>query len=238
MHDNVPALTLRYFDCRGRAQSFRFYLRARKIAFIDARVSMKDGFATWPAVRQDRKLSGPFAKLPVLHWGDQLVAETGVIHDFLHRKLGDAARLDDEANLRHAMLASSCRSELSTPLAMLVYQDAMYPGVDLKSTMAGTVKRIADNLAIIEAALTGWQWFEPSAKRQPMLGDCLLWEMLDWVECIFGARFDWRPLPALRQFHQHYEHAPLFRRMLAEHPCQLTGRPQEAEALQRIRAAQ
>ena len=50
----VPAITLRYFDCRGRAQAFRYYLKARNIAFIDARVSLKDNFAAWPQVKQVR----------------------------------------------------------------------------------------------------------------------------------------------------------------------------------------
>jgi hypothetical protein len=233
----VPAITLRYFDCRGRAQPFRFYLRARKITFIDARVSMKDNFAAWPPVKADQSQSGPFTRLPVLHWGEQLVGETPVIHDWLHRKLGDEARLSEQDNLRHAMLASSCRSELSTPMGMVLYQDAMYPGIDLKTTLPGTVKRIADNLAILESALTNWQWFDQLVKRQPMLADCLLWEMLDWADGIFGSAINWRKLPALRNFHQQYEQAPLFRRMLTDHPCQFTGRPQEAEALQRIRAA-
>lgn len=233
----IPAITLRYFDCRGRAQSFRYYLKARNIAFIDARVSLKDNFVAWPPVKQDRSLSGPFGRLPVLHWGKQLVAETPVIHHWLHDKLGDEARLGEQDNLQHAMLASGCRSELSTPMGMLLYQDLMYPGVDLKSTLPGTLKRICDSLAIIETALVDWHWFDHLSKRPVMLADCLLWEMLDWADIIFGAALEWDKLPQLRRFHRDWEQASWFRRMLGEHPCQLTGRPQEAEAVQRIRSA-
>jgi hypothetical protein len=233
----IPAITLRYFDCRGRAQAFRYYLKARSIAFIDARVSLKDNFAAWPPVKQDRNLSGPFGRLPVLHWGKQLVAESSVIHHWLHDKLGDEARLGEQENLRHAMLASSCRGELSTPMAMLLYQDLMYPGVDLKPTLPGTLKRISDSLAVIESALAGWQWFELLAKRPVMLTDCLLWEMLDWASLIFGPNLQWSSLPELSRFHRDSEQAALFRRLLAEHPGPITARPQEAEAVRLIRAA-
>jgi hypothetical protein len=232
-----PPITLRYFDCRGRAQALRYYLRCRNIAFIDARISMKEGFAAWQAVKQDQRLTGPFLKLPVMHWGELQLAESPVIHDWLHRKLGDAALLTEQENLQHAMLSSSCRSELMTPLAMLLWQEAMYPGIDVAATVPGILKRINDHLQTLEHALAQWQWFHKLPQRPVMLADCLLWEELDKVHTIFGEYAEWQALPLLREFLHNGKGSEVFRRTLSEHPCQMTGRPQETEALARIHTA-
>jgi len=232
-----PPITLRYFDCRGRAQALRYYLRCRNIAFIDARISLKEGFAAWQAVKSDQRLTGPFLKLPVLHWGELQLAETSVIHDWLHRKLGDAALLTEQENLQHAMLASSCRGELMTPTALLLWQDVMYPGTDMTATLPVSLKRINDHLLTVENALNQWQWFQKLQKRTVMLADCLLWEELDKLHAIFGEHVQWQALPLLSEFHRNGKGSEAFRRTLGEHPCQMTGRPQEAEALARIHTA-
>ena len=198
---------------------------------------MKDGVHAWQKIRQDQRLTGPFLKLPVLHWGEQLVAESAVIHDWLHRKLGDEAALSEQENLQHAMLGSSCRSELMIPHGMLLYQDAVYPGTALAATVPGIRNRIQDHLQTLENALKQWQWFEKLPGRHLMLADCLLWEELDKAHTIFGEHLDWAAMPALHDFFHNGRHAVMFRRMLGEHPCQITGRPQEAEALARIHAA-
>lgn len=233
----TPAITLRYFNCRGRAQAFRFYLQARKHTFVDARVSISEGFAAWQQIKTQLQLSGPFTRLPILLWGDQQIAETVVIHDWLHHKLGDAAKLTEQENLQHAMLSSSLRSELMTPSAMLLWQELMHPGTDVKNSAAPALKRSVDHLALLEASLLSWHWFDKMKTRPLMLADCLLWEMLDWIDGIFGEAVLWSLLPSLREFHQHNEHAALFRRMLAEHACHYTACPQEADVLGRIALA-
>ncbi len=109
---DIPSITMRYFDCRGRAQHLRYFLRQRNIPFTDERVPLSEDFSAWQAIQPDRSRSGYFQKLPVLHWGDVLVAETSVIHHFLHKQLGDEQRLPATENLRHQMLASSCSSDI------------------------------------------------------------------------------------------------------------------------------
>ena len=81
---NIPSVILRYFDCRGRAQHLRYFLRGRNIPFADERVPLSGDFSEWRAIQPDRSRSGYFQKLPVLHWGETLLAETSVIHHFLH----------------------------------------------------------------------------------------------------------------------------------------------------------
>jgi hypothetical protein len=234
---DVPAITLRYFDCRGRMQPFRYYLRLRNIPFVDARISLKEGFAAWQQVKNDPRITGPFLKLPVMHWGELQLSETSVIHDWLHSKLGDEARLDEQARLQHAMLSSSCRSELMSPLAILMWQELMYPGTQLSDTLPMSTKLILGHVQVLEATLQQWQWFAKLKHRPLMLADCLLWEVLSVVELVFADKVEWNTLPGLQRFYHEGEGPTLFRHMLAEHPCQFSGRPQEAEALQRIHAA-
>jgi glutathione S-transferase len=228
---------LRYFDARGRAQFIRYYLRARDIAFVDERVPLDPGFAEWVRLKPDRAKTGPFQKLPVLHWGDDLVAETLVIADFLHRACGDAAALSAETNLRHDMLLSSLASELMQPIAMLIWADIIYPGVDVAEMTRRTVERLRSQLSILEMALEEWRWIETSAKRPVLLADCLLFEELDVVRKVFGESAGIESMPLLAR---HLAEAPgrdVFRACLDAAPCQITGRPNEVAALEVIRAA-
>ena len=136
---DVPRITLRYFDARGRAQFLRYYLEYRGIPFDDDRVPLSSNFSAWLAIRDDRSIAGPFHKLPVLHWGDRLIAETLVIRSFLHEALGDAAKLSDEDNARDAMLASSIYGELMLPMGLLIWADLLYEGVDLSALAKKTL---------------------------------------------------------------------------------------------------
>jgi glutathione S-transferase len=233
-----PPLTLRYFACRGRAQYLRYFLRARGIPFMDERVPLSAGFAEWQALKPDGGRTGPFHKLPVLHWGDQLIAETPVIHAWLHDKSGDAQRLPEIEQLRHAMLSSSCASDLMLPLGLLLYADLAHPGSDLATEAKNSLPRIRRHLGVLEQALTEWKWHDTLHRRGPMLADCQLWDSLNFAETVFGSALALNTLPALRV---HYEECPGrddFLRLLVAYPgLSCTARPGEAEAIARIRAA-
>ena len=235
---NLPDLTLRYFDCRGRAQYLRYYLRARGIRFTDERVPLNPGFAEWMALKPDSSRSGPFGKLPILHWGDTLIAETPVIHDWLQHKSGDAARLSEEEQLQHAMLVSSCRGELLTPLGTLLYCDLSYEGVDLETAARSALPRLQAHLQAMEGALAQWQWHGRLLQRGTMLVDCMLWDLLHSADLMFGSALQLDGLPAL---HLHYTACPgreHFLALLSEYPeATYTARPNEADAVARIRAA-
>ncbi len=237
MHD-WPALTLRYFACRGRVQYLRYYLRTRGVAFTDERVPLSAGFAEWQTLKPDGSRTGPFRKLPVLHWGELLIAETPVIHAWLHNKSGDAARLSEVEQLRHAMLSSSCSGDLMLHLGLLLYSDLAHAGTDLATEAKNTLPRIRTHLKVLDQALTEWNWHESLRERGPMLADCQLWDMLNFAETLFGPALALHELPALQT---HYETCPGrddFRALLDEHPgLAITARPGEAEAITRIRGA-
>ncbi|TAJ93217.1 MAG: glutathione S-transferase [Gammaproteobacteria bacterium] len=233
----IPPITLRYFDCRGRAQHLRYFLRYRNIPFTDERVPLSADFSAWINLKPDRSKTGYFQKLPVLHWGEETVVETSVIHRWLHQQLGDEQRLSARDNLRHEMLASSCFGDLMSPVGTLIWSELATPGADLAKIAPKTLERLRGHLAILEQTLTEWGWWEQFQMRDLMLTDCLLWEELSIALHTFGAGLQLESCPRLYEFHRRCPGQPLFASMLAERPRQITGRPGEAEVIQRIQAA-
>lgn len=68
-------IRLHYLNCRGRAQAFRYMLE--DIAYAHKDVDYKEDFekvdtflTTWPQIKSDQTISGPYRTLPVLHWNE------------------------------------------------------------------------------------------------------------------------------------------------------------------------
>jgi glutathione S-transferase len=229
---NRPPITLRYFAARGRAQFVRYYLRVRKVTFTDERVSLD--LAAWPALRENRALTGPFQKLPVLHWGDRLVAEGLMIAAFLHEALGDAAALSDDDNLRHGMLTSNLYQDVMMPLGTLIWTEVMYPGVDLKAVARRTLERLGQHCKALDQSLAEWRWLERVRRRRVMLADCLLWEELAVAEHLFGRHWSLAATPTLAQFYEEFAARATCQALLAEQPSPITARPEEAAGIAKI----
>ncbi|CAF0820969.1 unnamed protein product [Adineta ricciae] len=85
-------LRLHYWDCRGRAQAFRYMLE--DIAYTNKNVDYKEDFeqistttTIWPEHKADKTISGSFRTLPVLHWNDEHVfGQTLTIAHLVARK--------------------------------------------------------------------------------------------------------------------------------------------------------
>jgi len=198
-------------------------------------VPLDASFAQWAAVRGDRRISGPFQKLPVLQVGDLYVAETLVIQAFLHRQLGDETLLSNEDNLRHAMLVSSLYNDVMLPIGMFIWAELSHTGVDVASFGRYTVERIIGHWQTLAVTLDEWDWWRRAGDRPVMLADCLLWEELSVMRHVFGRRFDLAALPTLAAFHEGFSGRAVCERVLAAKRRPVTGRPQEAEALDRLR---
>ena len=226
-----PPITLRYFDARGRAQPFRYLFAARGIAFTDELVPLSTGAdAVWPALKEDRSRAGPFHKLPVLHYGERTIAETLVIAAFLHRALGDHSQLSEDDNLRHAMLVSSLSVDVATPIAMLLWAEALYPGADYAAVARQSLARIRGHLGRLETTLAEWGWTASARSRPVMLADCLLWEELDVAQHVFGEQVRLDGLPTLARLYQESAGRSAFKKVLAAHTGPVTGRGLAAEA--------
>jgi hypothetical protein len=231
---NHPPITLRYFDARGRAQALRYYFRARRVSYTDERVPISADFGAWRAMRDNRALTGPFQKLPVLHWGDRLLAETVMIAAFIHEALGDAAALSDEDNLRHGMLTSSLYHDVMTPLGMLLWADTLFPGVDVSAIAKRTIERLTQHCQALEQTLVDWRWLDKARNRRVMLVDCLLWEELDVARLVFGTHWSLAATPTLARCYEDFPARASCESLLGEQPCAITARPNEADAITKI----
>jgi glutathione S-transferase len=230
-----PPITLRYFDARGRAQFLRYYFRARKVSFTDDRVPLAADFAPWRAMRDDRTRTGPFHKLPVLHWGDRLIAETLMIASFVHEVSGDAGSLSDDDNLRHGMLTSSLYHDVMLPIGTLLWSEFVSPGADVGAVAKRTLERLEQHCRALDQSLGEWRWLDKARNRRVMLVDCLLWEELNSAQQVFGPRLSLASTPMLARFYDDFPARQICEAMLAEHPCPITARPEEAAAIAKIR---
>ena len=236
----TPAITLRYFEARGRAQPIRYYFAARGIAYTDERVPLpSSGKNVWLELKEDRSRVGPFHKLPVLRYGDRTVAETLVIGAFVHRALGDEALLSDEDNLRHSMLISSLYGDIVTPIATTLWAEAVYVGLDFPTFVRQAFGRVRGHLGRLEQTLAEWGWTVSARGRPVMIADCLLWEELDVLQHVFGEHARLDELPTLSRLYLEAPGRGAFQKELAAHPAPVTGRGSaaEAEIIGRIRAS-
>jgi glutathione S-transferase len=230
-----PPITLRYFDARGRAQFLRYYFRIRKVNFNDERVALAQDFAPWRAIRDDRSRTGPFHKLPVLHWGDRLIAETLMIAAFVHEASGDAGSLSDDDNLRHGMLTSSLYHDVMMPIGTLLWAEVISPGADIGAIAKRTLERLEQHLRAVEQSLGDWRWIDKARNRRIMLTDCLLWEELNVAQHVFGSRVSLSGMPTLARFYEEFPGRGSCEAVLADQPCPVTARHEEAAAIAKVR---
>jgi glutathione S-transferase len=185
-------------------------------------------------MRDDRSRTGPFQKLPVLHWGDRLIGETLMIAAFVHEASGDAGSLNDEDNMRHGLLTSSLYTDMLTPLGMLLWAEIMYPGADLAPSAKRTLDRLKGHCHALEQSFADWRWLDKLRNRRVMLVDCLLWEELDTARVVFGSHWSLAGTPTLARFYDDFPARGTFEAVLAERPCPITARPGEAEGIAKI----
>jgi hypothetical protein len=234
---HTPPAALLYFDARGRAQFVRYYFRARDVQYEDERVPLTPGYPEWIAMRGDRTRVGPFAKLPVLRWGEQLVGETFVIYAFLHRALGDEALLSAEENLRHSMLVSTLYIDVMVEVALLLWAEVSHPGVDLAALAKRACDRLRSRCGYLDLTLGEWDWVARSRSRPVMLADAMLWEELDIVQHVFGEHLPLNNYPVLAKVYREGPGRASFDAVLRAQPLAITGRGLSAEgqAVDKIR---
>lgn len=226
-----PGICLRYFDARARAQFLRGYFAARGVEFRDERVPLEADFSSWAVMRDDRTRTGPMQRLPVLHYGENLIPETMVIARFVHRRLGDEDALDSTQNLRHDVLLSIAYTDITLPIAMLIWSDLLFAGVDLPLFARNSLDRLDRTLAVVETSLAEWGWVAAMGSRPVTIADCLLWEVLDQARTLFGSRLSFADKPQLSALYKECPARGVFEGLLRERACQITGRPGEAAAI-------
>lgn len=229
-------IKLRYFEARGRAQFLRYYLRVRNVDFIDERIPIEPDFASWMAIRGDSSLTGAFHKLPVLEADGLLLAETSVITNYLHERLGDSVALDERSDLQHRQLLSALNDDVTIAAGTLLWSEIIYAGLDFAAFTKRSFERLTRSLQAIEDALVEWRWLERMNLRPIMLADCRLWECIDVCRTIFGEHLKLETLPSLDTIHRRYRSGTAFSELLAEAPCPISARQDEHKVIAQIQS--
>jgi hypothetical protein len=157
-----------------------------------------------------------------------------MIAAFVHEASGDAGSLSDDDNMRHGMLTSSLCTDVMFPLAILLWAEVMYPGADLGPSAKRTLDRLKALCQAIEQSFVDWRWLDKLRNRRTMLADCLLWEELDAARVVFGSHWSLGATPTLARFYDDFPGRGIFEAVLAERPCPITARPNEAEGIAKI----
>lgn len=228
----VPEITLRYFDARGRAQAIREFLSDAGIPFQDERVPLSGGALGWPSVRERPELAGPFKALPVLHWGDAQIAETLVIASFLARHVPPSRGLDELALSRLDMICSAAFFDVFYPVAEIIWSSTAFPGCEPETAVRIHGPRALAKLRCIDARAGEVRFF---GGAQPALADFFAAEALAALS---------RIVPKPERLADHLPALSALTRRLSERsgasgtaparPTRLTGCPIEPEVLDRL----
>lgn len=224
-------ITLRYFSVVGRAQPLRHALADSGLAFSDLHVPLWE----WPATKEDPSLAGPFAGLPALSWGEDVVAETLPIASFLARRLGHYQGLSDVEIARLEAVCSNCYTEVLLRLGELIWADLIYPGGDLARAVPMLLGRMLDKMARLEATAPGDGWFGRSA---PGMADFFAAESVEALRYLLGDPELLRQrMPRLVALSSRIRERPALLSAFANRPAQFTARPDEEAVILRLRAA-
>jgi glutathione S-transferase len=222
-------VTLRYFQCRGRAQPIRHALHSAGVDFDDIQVSLGE----WPSHREDPSFAGAYLGLPTLTWDDVTVAETLPIASYVAKRLGEYSGLSDAEIARREAICSNAYIELCIRVGELVWSSAIHDTAPAK-VLGVFVPRMLSKLEGIERQLVGSDWLCGNA---PGVADWFATEGYDAMRDLVGpARYAalGRRLPNLDA---HWSRLAE-RRGALERPDAFTSRPDEAAALAEIRSAE
>ncbi|HEY3519068.1 MAG TPA: hypothetical protein VGL98_18605, partial [Gammaproteobacteria bacterium] len=147
---------------------------------------------------------------------------------------GDAGSLSDDDNMRHGLLTSSLYTDMLMQLGILLWAEIMYPGADLAPAAKRTLDRLKALCQAVEQSLIDWRWLDRLRNRRIMLADCLLWEELDAARVVFGPHWSLAATPTLARFYDDFQGRGICEALLAERPCPITARPNEAEGIAKI----
>lgn len=228
---DFPPVTLHYFDLRGRGQFIRALLSHHQVPFTDDRIVLAKDNSNWPQVRGDRNVTGDFQKVPFLQWDDFRLNEVLVILEFLDSTLADPDDFTDLEWLRHRQLTSSAFLDVLVSCINLIWCDVFHPETNVASATGILKRRVGMHLATLNQTLTEWQWPDAMADRPVMASDAVLWEALDVVRLTFDEHVSFDELDALSTFYDDCPGAPTFKKLLAQKPMTITGRPNEPDAL-------
>jgi glutathione S-transferase len=225
---------LRYFDCLGRAQPIRNALVDAGVAFEDQRITVGH---SWHMLKEQAD-GGPFGSLPVLEWGDDCVAQALPIAGYLARRVGHYEGLDAMGIARLEMVASVAYLDVIVELAMMLWVPTTVPDAEAATRFSNHEARILHKVDRLNRILAscGGPFF---GGHRPAVADFFVVEAIDMTRAVLGERLDaaLRRAPRLAEMRERLARRDAIARYVGEgkRPTRLTGSPNEAESLARIR---
>lgn len=236
MSANAP-VTLRYFNCRGRAQALRDVLMDAGVAFDDVLVEVGP---EWPVLKEDRDFSGPFGSLPLLIWGNERVAQTLAIANYLSLRLGHYDDKDAQAIGRLEMIASAAYLDLITSIGEMRWQlGAAKDETGWNNWFDNYVQRIRQRLPRFEQLLSASET-EFIGGKSPVAADFFVYEAIsEWQEILGATLLNKLSCPNLARFAETIGARPALAgyRDAGRRPTAFSGNPADGEALKRLQAA-
>jgi glutathione S-transferase len=224
-------VVLRYFSVVGRAQSLRHVLADAGVAFEDVRIEVAD----WPRRREDPSFAGPYRGLPTLSWNDATIAETLVIATFLARTLGQYDGLSAVAIARLEAIASNAYLEVCRGVAELIWSDVANPGINLSLAAPRQFARVVQKLSYLDACAPEAGWF---AGAEPGVADLFAAEAFEAVRFLLGSGRESAlraGAPRLALLADRVGARPSLASAWANRPARFTARPDEPDAIERLR---
>jgi glutathione S-transferase len=225
---------LRYFDCLGRAQPLRNALVDAGVTFEDQRIAIG---VSWRALKEQAD-GGPFGSLPVLEWGDDCVAQALPIAGYLARRLGHYDGLDAMGIARLEMVASAAYLDVIAELAMMLWVSTTLSDAEAAARFSNHEARILHKVDRFDRMLasSGDPFF---GGQRPAVADFFVVEALDMTRAVIGERLDAAlgRAPRLAEMRERLARRDAIARYVGDgkRPTRLTGSPNEAESLARIR---
>jgi glutathione S-transferase len=211
-------------------QAIRHALADSGRAFDDVRVSLEE----WPPLKSDASFSGPFGCLPVLVWGDALIAETIPISSFIARELGHYEGLEHVAVAKLEAVISSCYIDVLTRFGEVLWADALYPGISRDVTVLRPMSRVLEKMRRLSLLLPPSGWL---GGDRPTVADFFLAEGLEVARYVLGPARDDRLLAMFPRLFAHADgikRRPAVKAEWARRPARFTASSAEPSAVEMI----
>ena len=174
----------------------------------------------------------------MLEWGGDCVAQALPIAGYLARRLGQYDGLDAMGIARLEMVASVAYMDIIGELSMMLYVPTSLPDAEATARFSNDAVRVLHKVARLDRMLVASDgpFF---GGRRPAVADFFVVEALDVAHQVLGERLDRTLGRALRLAEMRDRLAR--REAIARHvrdgkrPLRITGNPNEAESLTRIR---